>query len=111
MEIRNQKGLDIIRELDSPDTLFYCDPPYLHETRVTTDIYRHEMTEADHETLLHFLHRIEGKFLLSGYHSKLYDSFASVAGWRLAEFKIDNKASSSKTKPIKTECVWANYEI
>lgn len=111
VEIRNQDALGLIRELDSPETLFYCDPSYMPETRQSVGQYRHEMTEEQHETLLHFLHRIKGKFLLSGYPSKLYDSFAAVAGWHKVEFKIDNKASNQKTKPIKTECVWANYEI
>lgn len=111
VEIRNEDAISLIRELDSPDTLFYCDPPYLHETRVAKDQYRHEMTEEQHETLLHVLHRIRGKFLLSGYRSKLYDSFAAVANWHCQEFQIDNKASGRKRKPIMTESVWANYEI
>lgn len=111
VEIRCQDALRFIRELDSPETLFYCDPPYLHETRNSVGEYNHEMTFEQHETLLHFLHRIHGKFLLSGYHSDLYDRFAAVAGWHLREFKIDNKASSKKVKDQKIECLWANYEI
>lgn len=109
VEIRCQDALSFIRELDSPETLFYCDPPYLHETRSSTGEYEHEMSYEQHETLLHYLHRIQGKFILSGYHSELYDKFSAVAGWRLVEVEIDNKASSSKTKQRKTECLWMNY--
>lgn len=109
VEIRCMDALAFIRELDSPETLFYCDPPYLHETRSSTGEYEHEMTYEQHEALLHYLHRIRGQFLLSGYHSELYDKFAAVAGWRCVEFEIDNKASSKKAKEKKTECVWLNY--
>lgn len=112
VEVRNQDALSLIRELDSPDTLFFCDPPYLQETRVSKEAYgEYEMTPEQHETLLHFLHRIEGKFLLCGYMCPLYDNFAAVAGWWRVDFDIDNKASSASTKPKKIESVWANYEI
>lgn len=112
VEIRNQDACKLIRELDSPETLFYCDPPYLKETRVSKEAYgEHEMTLEQHETLLHHLHRIKGKFLLSGYRNDMYDSFAAVAGWHRVDFEIDNKASGQKIKPKKVESVWANYEI
>ena len=47
--------------------------------------------------------------MLSGYHSGLYDKMALLCGWNCHERVIDNKASSAKTKAIKTECVWTNY--
>lgn len=110
VEIWNRKALDFIRELDSPDTLFYCDPPYLQETRTADKAYgQFEMSIEDHETLLHHLHRIKGKFILSGYHSKMYDAFGAVAGWRLVEFEVPLSSSSADEKQIKTECIWMNY--
>jgi DNA adenine methylase len=110
VEIRCMDAKDFIRELDSPETVFYCDPPYLHETRSSKGEYgEHEMTPEQHETLLHCLHRIKGKFLLSGYRSEMYDKFAAVAGWRRVDFEIPNQASSKRQKEIKTECVWMNY--
>lgn len=111
VEIRCQDALSFIRELDSPETLFYCDPPYLHETRSSVGEYGElEMTPEDHEALLHHLHRIKGKFVLSGYRSDLYDRFAAVAGWNRIDIEIDNKASSAKNKPRKIESLWMNYE-
>ena len=111
VEIRNQDACDLIRELDSPDTLLYVDPPYLHETRQSVGQYRHEMSGKDHCRLLHTLSKIQGKFLLSGYPSHTYLQFAAKYRWWDREFQIDNKASGAKIKPIKTECVWANYDI
>ncbi len=50
-----------------------------------------------------------GRFLLSGYRSRLYDLFAKHQGWKRHEKKIDNKSAGGKTKRIMTECVWTNY--
>lgn len=109
VEIRSQHAIDFIRELDSPGTLFYCDPPYLHETRVTTGEYQHEMSESDHESLLSELSGITGKFAMSGYNSKLYSDYMHANKWIRHEFYIDNKASGKKSKETKIECVWTNF--
>ncbi len=118
-------------------TLEYLDPPYFHDTRVTTTEYGdHEMNYADHVELLALRAKKFGKvdwdryeheggersvagqllkfdyqsrFLLSGYHSDLYDSFAEANGWRFVEFEIANHASSSKSKKRMCEVVWMNY--
>jgi DNA adenine methylase len=133
---------DLIRQQDGKKTLFYMDPPYLHETRNSTGEYKHEMSDVDHFLLLtllsrvsvlktpelmkHLLHmdgghetydafkeleafRMEGKFILSGYHSKLYDDFARMNDWQCVEFDLPNNASSSESKERKIECAWTNY--
>lgn len=110
VEIRNLDFAKFIEAYDHPRALFYCDPPYLHETRTSTDEYsEHEMSEDEHDALLTDLTMIEGRFMLSGYHSHLYDHHASNLGWTCHECEIDNKASSAKEKPKRTECVWTNY--
>ncbi len=109
MVILNGDAIKVIRQQDGPRTLFYCDPPYLHETRTTTGEYDHEMTTQQHCDLLAELNTITGRFLLSGYHSPMYDAVAKSAGWRCVEKQIDNKASSKREKEIKTECLWMNY--
>jgi DNA adenine methylase len=108
--IRNQPALDVIRKEDGPRTLFYLDPPYLHETRATTGEYQYEMTVEQHSELLTALGTIKGRFLLSGYQSKLYDDHAAGNGWTRHEMKINNHASGGKTKRVMTECVWTNYQ-
>ena len=64
--------------------------------------------DEDHSDLLDALADIQGKFLLSGYHSELYDSWATEHGYRCVGIQIDNKASSAKTKQRKTEYLWMN---
>lgn len=111
VEIRCMDAVAFIKELDSPETLFYCDPPYQHETRSSTGEYgEHEMSFDDHVELLNTLGAIQGKFVLSGYRSDLYDSFADFCGWPRVEFDMPNNAASGKTKERKIECCWMNFK-
>jgi DNA adenine methylase len=107
--ILNRDAIEVIKQQDGPQTVFYCDPPYLHETRSVTDAYENEMTLAQHENLLAALAHIGGRFLLSGYPSTTYNVVAEHYGWNRVDIEIDNKSSGSKVKEIKTECVWMNY--
>ncbi len=42
----NRPAREVIRQQDGSKTLFYLDPPYLHETRASTEAYKHEMSES-----------------------------------------------------------------
>lgn len=108
--ILNDDALTVIRKEDGPRTLFYLDPPYLHETRATTKEYgEHEMTAEQHGELLETISQIKGRFLLSGYRSDLYDKWASACGWDRYEFDVPNNAAGGKEKRRMVECVWVNY--
>lgn len=108
--ILNRSAVDVIRQIDHKQTVFYCDPPYLHETRVTTKEYgQFEMKPADHVELLESLAGISGKFVLSGYRSDMYDKMAKSEKWRRVDFKIPNSAAGGKKKRIMTESCWMNY--
>ena len=107
--ILNQPACDVIRKQDGEYTLFYCDPPYVHETRSTTGEYAFEMTIAQHIELLEVLSKVEGRFMLSGYPSDLYRDWETRHGWKRHDFLIDNKAAAGKTKETKTECLWCNF--
>ena len=104
-----ENAVDVIRREDDPHSFFYCDPPYLHETRVATSSYACEMTANQHAELLNALANMRGKFLLSGYRNALYDEVATREGWNRVDVVIDNKASGAKKKPIKIESLWSNY--
>lgn len=109
VEIRCMDAIDFIKKYDHPKALYYIDPPYLPETRTVTDAYLHEMTYDQHCHLLNTLASLEGKFLLSGYPSSLYDGNAKANGWRKVEKQIDNKAGSGETKRVMTEVLYMNY--
>jgi len=107
--ILNRPALEVIRQQDGPDTLFYLDPPYLHETRATTGEYAHEMSADEHEELLTTLRQIKGRFLLSGYRSDLYSNFERDCGWTRHDFELPNNSAGGKSKRRMVECVWCNF--
>lgn len=111
VEIRCMEAIDFIHELDSPESLAYVDPPYLHETRTATKCYKHEMTTEQHELLIDCLYGMKGKFILSGYPNDLYDDAAQEFGWNRIDIEIDNKSSSAKSKEKKIERLWANFNL
>jgi DNA adenine methylase len=101
--------LDVIRSQDGPDTLYYCDPPYVPQTRTDPKVYAHEMTLEQHGRLLQQLSRIKGKFLLSGYDHWLYQAAAERWGWTCHRFTQANHAAGGDKKREMVECVWANF--
>lgn len=109
VELRSIDFESFIKTYDHKDMVCYADPPYLEETRSLKNAYDFEMSINDHKRLLKILAKIKGKFILSGYPSSLYNQFAGKYNWEYTVIEIDNKASSSKTKEIKHECLWYNY--
>ena len=104
VQIENRPALDIIRLYDSPDTLFYCDPPYLHITRGDKNAYGFEMDEQEHRELAAVLHEIKGKAAISGYRCDLMDEL--YAGWR--RYDAEPKQCHS-IKTLRQESLWMNY--
>lgn len=105
--ILNRPAVEVIRQQDGPDTLTYCDPPYLKETRTAPDVYAHEMTTEQHAELLDTILAREGKVMLSGYHSALYDS--RLSDWTCHEFEVANHAAGGSGKRRMVECLWCNW--
>lgn len=99
---------DVIEQQDGPGTLFYLDPPYLPATRSAPSVYDHEMTtEEDHAHLLAVVWRCQGKVVLSGYPSPLYDDV--LRDWRRVTFDLPNHAAGGPAKARMTEACWLNY--
>jgi DNA adenine methylase len=106
--ILNRDAIDVIRGHDGPEVLFYCDPPYLAETRTAKKVYHYEMDREDHERLLAILLTVKGKVMLSGYPNPLYDESLAVAGWRVVDLQASNHAAGGKAKRVMTERLWLN---
>ena len=104
MQIEIRPALDVIRLYDDKKTLFYCDPPYLHDTRGDSKAYGFEMQENEHIELAAALNRCKGKVAISGYRNRLMDKLYS--GWR--RYDAAPKRAHS-VKQIRRECVWMNY--
>lgn len=103
--IENRDALKIIAQQDSPRTLFYCDPPYLMETRSdkahSNHCYAHEMSDRDHVALAEVLRGVKGMVVLSGYESELYRDL--YAGWRT----VTKETYADGARP-RTEMLWTN---
>lgn len=99
--IENQTAVDVIKRYDSPQTLFYCDPPYVWKSRSSyaTRQYRHEMSDAGHAELADVLHRIKGMAIISGYKSKLYDRL-------FKDWKCYTHRHNKDRGACSEECIW-----
>lgn len=75
----------VFKNFDSPWTLFYCDPPYVHSTRSNMK-YEHELTDSDHKDLVNILLGIKGMAILSGYRNDIYTQL-ETAGWKRYDFQ------------------------
>jgi DNA adenine methylase len=105
--ILNRPALEVIQTQDGPDTLFYLDPPYLPETKTAGVFGPLEMTAEQHAELLDAVTKVQGKAMLSGYPSRLYDG--RLAGWSRHEFRLPNQAAAGALKRSMTEVLWCNF--
>jgi DNA adenine methylase len=102
-------ALAVIQEYDADGVMMYLDPPYLHETRASDDVYTNEMSEEQHVLLLATLLQCRSFIALSGYRSPLYDELLS--SWTRLEFDLPNNAAGGAEKRRMTECVWVNWRM
>ncbi len=105
VQIENRPAREVVELYDDPTTLFYCDPPYVHDSRGDAKAYGFEMTDKQHEELAECLRRAKGMVALSGYACDLYDSLYS--GWH----KIEAPAKRCHSvKQDRREVLWTNYD-
>jgi len=104
VQIENRPAVDVIELYDSKETLFYCDPPYPHESRSDTKAYGYEMDDSAHEELAAVLRRAKGKVAVSGYRCGFMDRL--YPGWRCIEAPAKLCHSS---KQLRKEALWVNY--
>lgn len=112
VQIESRSAIETIKIWDSPETLFYLDPPYVPATRQASarQPYENEMTPADHEALLDLILDCAGAFAISGYSSPLYED--KLAGWDRHAFTAPCYASPLKeNRARREEVVWTNYEL
>jgi DNA adenine methylase len=91
--IEHKDALELIPRYDSPDTLWYLDPPYnCHYS------FKYS-AEVDQEAILDAFQQVRGYVVLSGYENALYAD--ELAGWHM-ETRPHNTFRNKRTK----ECLW-----
>ncbi|MEW6669152.1 MAG: DNA adenine methylase [Thermodesulfobacteriota bacterium] len=104
VQIENDKAASVIKRYDSPETLFYCDPPYPHESRGDAKAYSYEMTNDKHRELAELLSGVKAKVAVSGYDCELMKEL--YKGWNVHREK---RKKAMSIKRDRQEVVWTNY--
>lgn len=105
VQIEHDNAISVIQRYDSSETLFYCDPPYPHDSRGDSNAYAHEMTDDQHRELAEVLRSAKGKVALSSYHCRLMDEL--YRDWNFVESK---ERTCHSVKQMRTEVLWTNYD-
>jgi len=108
VQIENRPAIDVIRLYDSSETLFYCDPPYVHSTRGDSKAYSCEMTDEQHAELAEALNSAKGLVAFSNYDCELLNDLYPKSKW--CKY-ISPPKTTHATKGTRTEVLWTNYDL
>jgi DNA adenine methylase len=92
---------------DTPETLFYCDPPYIPDARVSGK-YRHELTPRDHRAIVDCVLAMRGMIILSGYDHETYKPLER-AGWKRVDYHVRTHASDYRARRV--ESIWLSPSV
>ena len=101
---------DLIKKYDSPETLFYLDPPYKGRE---FQYFKGDGNFGDlgHQRVAESIKNIQGKFVLSYYHfPELEEWFPQdIYRWEYKEFNKPSGASKGKSQSKAQELLIMNY--
>ncbi len=114
VQFENLDWRHCIRDYDSKDTVFYCDPPYVDAHRGT---YKHEMNIEDHRCFIDTIMHCKGFVAVSGYANPLYDnqkwdaryewkSFVSISPVAYTEGNHKEDIKDVDERTYATEVLW-----
>jgi len=91
VQIENRSILDLLPALDSRDTFFPIDTPYVWSTRSHAR-YPVDMTDAEHLQLVSLLRKVKGMVLLFGRPNSIYQPLEQD-GWLREDLREKNRVS------------------
>ena len=106
VQIENVDAIYLIKRMDTPDTFFYLDPPYVGANQGHYGGY----TQEHFNNLLNCLSNIKGKFILSSYPNEQLTLFKQNFNWKSNDKEMLLRSSNSKNKQ-KTECLTYNFDL
>jgi DNA adenine methylase len=111
--IENLDFEDVFKRYDTPNTFFFCDPPYI-DHGIKSKILNLEMSLEDHKRLVHTILQAKGKVLLLGYPHPVYKELERH-GWHVRRIKMRiNFPKPDQTggkRRIRYCYAWMNYRI
>lgn len=110
VQIECRDALDVIEEWDNDDTVFYCDPPYVLETRSKRKYYAIEPGDEYHDRLVDVLLRTRGSVVLSGYNHPVYERLTENGWWTdlYGSRAVMEVVQAKGVKQRRTEIVYRN---
>lgn len=106
VQIENRSALELIQRVDTPETLFFLDPPYVKSTRSKKhrDVYKYEMDDVDHQALASVVNSLQGMVIIAGYDSPLYQEL-------YPGFQKTFKKTRKNAGVVATECLWLSPSV
>lgn len=114
VQVDNQDWYDCLKDYDSPETVFYIDPPYID---ADPGIYKNKMSHGDHNRLLETIFSLEGFCAVSGYNNPFYmnrawddvhmwDVFVSIKSAAYTDTNYKKKLEGIEERGHTEECLW-----
>lgn len=117
VQIECRDALDVLQEWDTVGTTFYCDPPYVLDTRTKRKYYAVEPGDEWHHELIEVLLRTKGAVVLSGYEHPIYERLTEEGKWAKDHYYSsslmevvggEKKVGGKERKGKRVEVVWRN---
>jgi DNA adenine methylase len=104
VQIENRDFREIIKMYDSPDTVFFVDPPYVEREHH----YKGNFTKEDHIELAQLLKGIQGKAIVTYYTHPLIEEL--YRGWIRYEEDSFVAAVGAVERRRETEIIFCNFD-
>ena len=105
VQISCRDALKCIDNRDTPETVFYLDPPYFNANQKHYSGYK----ETDMVNLLQRIENLEGKFILSNYNSDLLRDYIKKNSWNVKEIDINCSIPGKMGHVRKSELIVTNF--
>jgi len=110
VQIEARDALDVLEEWDGEEVTFYCDPPYILDTRSKRKYYAVEPGDDYHRALVEVLLGVRGAVVLSGYNHPVYKRLLDEGWWcdTYGALAVMQVVQQGGVKQDRTEIVFRN---